>query len=149
MKNYPNEIIFEQYFPANISKDLQHILLDLIEKTVELSDSIYPINGITNGQLISLVLKASDDKDIIYMSGFYNIDIENRCLEGEIYLLDNKIYIDSLITRLGENILDSNKKYRSLDKFTILKTKINHESLCKSKLLKKSYPIIKQKVKKK
>jgi hypothetical protein len=34
MDNNQKDIIFEQYFPANITRENQLILLDLIEKTV-------------------------------------------------------------------------------------------------------------------
>jgi|GEM_PF-2670182 len=138
MENNQNDIIFEHYFPANITKEKQLILLDLIEKTVELSDTVYPIDGIKNGKLISMHLKKEDD-DIIYMSGFYNISKENRCLEGEIYIYNNKIYIDSLITRLGEIPSTDKKVYRCMDKFTILKTKIKHETICSNRIVKNSY----------
>ena len=67
-------------------------LLNLIEKTVELTDTVYPINGTKCGQLICMHLKKSNN-DIIYMSGFYSIGEENRCLEGEIYI-DNNNYSD-------------------------------------------------------
>ncbi len=69
---------------------------------------MYPIDGIKNGKLISMHLK-KEDNGIIYMSGFYKISKENRCLEGEIYTYNNKIYIDSIITRLGK-IPSSDKK---------------------------------------
>jgi len=146
MENNQNDIIFEHYFPANIPKEKQLILLDLIEKTVELSNTVYPIDGIKNGKLISLHLKKADD-DIIYMSGFYNIGKENRCLEGEIYIYNNKIYIDSLITRLGEIPISDKKVYRCMDKFTLLKTKINHETICSNKIVKTSYFKTKNKAK--
>jgi hypothetical protein len=81
------------------------------------------------------------------MSGFYNIGKENRCLEGEIYLYNNEVYIDSLITRLGEIPVSEKKIYRSMDKFTLLKTKINHETICSNKIIKNSYFKIKNKVK--
>jgi hypothetical protein len=57
MENNQSDIIFEQYFPANISREKQLFLLDLIEKTVELSDTVYPIDGIKNGKLINMHLK--------------------------------------------------------------------------------------------
>ena len=138
MDNNQNDIIFEHYFPANISKEKQLILLDLIEKTVELSDTVYPINGIKSGELISLHLKRKDD-GIIYMSGFYNISNENRCIDGEIYICNNKVYVDSVITRLGEIPACDKKVYRCLDKFTFFKAKINHETICSNRLLKNSY----------
>jgi hypothetical protein len=74
------------------------------------------------------------------MSGFYNISKENRCLEGEIYIYNNKIYIDSIITRLGEIPSSDKKVYRCMDKFTILKTKIKHETICSNRIIKNSYP---------
>ncbi len=146
MQNNQDDIIFEHYFPANMSKEKQLILLDLIEKTVELSDTVYPIDGMKSGKLISMHLKTVNH-DIIYMSGFYNISKENRCIEGEIYIDNNKIYIDSLITRLGEIPIGDKKVYRFIDKFTLLKTKINHETICSKKIVKKSYSIIKDKTK--
>ncbi len=146
MESNQNDIIFEHHFPANISREKQLILLDLIEKTVELTETVYPIDGIKRGKLIRMNLKKLED-NIIHMSGFYNIGRENRCLEGEIYLYNNKIYIDSLITRLGGIPSSDRKVYRILDKFTILKTKINHETLCGSELIKNSYPIIRETVK--
>ncbi len=138
MENNQKDIIFEQYFPANITREKQLILLDLIEKTVELSDTVYPIDGIKNGKLISMHLK-KEDNGIIYMSGFYKISKENRCLEGEIYTYNNKIYIDSIITRLGKIPSSDKKVYRCMDKFTILKTKINHETICSNRIVKNSY----------
>ena len=146
MQNNQDDIIFEHHFPTNIPKEKQLILLDLIEKTVELSDTVYPIDGIKNGKLISMYLKEAGD-DIIYMSGFYNIGKENRCLEGEIYIYNNKVYIDSLITRLGEIPSTDKKVYRFMDKFTLLKTKINHETICSNKIIKNSYSRIKNKTK--
>ena len=100
MKNKLDVLEFEHLFPANIPRETHLFILDLIEKTCELSDTVYPINGVKNGCLISLHLKNESD-NIIYMSGFFNIDKENRCIEGELYLEKNTIYIDSLITRLG------------------------------------------------
>jgi len=146
MQNSQDDIIFEHYFPANIPKEKQLILLDLIEKTVELSDTVYPIDGIKNGKLISMHLKKVKD-NIIYMSGFYNIGKENRCLEGEIYLYNNEVYIDSLITRLGAIPSSDKKVYRFIDKFTLLKTKINHETICSNKIIKNSYSKINNKTK--
>jgi hypothetical protein len=146
MENNQSDIIFEQYFPANISREKQLFLLDLIEKTVELSDTVYPIDGIKNGKLINMHLKKVND-DIIYMSGFYNIGKENRCLEGEIYLYNNKVYIDSLITRLGQIPISEKKMYRSMDKFTLLKTKIKYETICSNKIINNNYFKIKNKVK--
>lgn len=146
MENNQSDIIFEHYFPANIPRGKQLLLLDLIEKTVELSNTVYPIDGIMNGKLISMHLKKLND-NIIYMSGFYNIGKENRCLEGEIYLYNNEVYIDSLITRLGEIPTGDKKIYRTMDKFTLLKTKINHETICGNKKVKNSYSKTENKIK--
>ncbi len=146
MENNQEDILFEHYFPANIPKEKQLILLDLIEKTVELNDTVYPIDGTKNGKLISMHLKKVN-ADIIYMSGFYNIGKENRCLEGEIYIYNDKVYIDSLITRLGEIPSNEKKIYRLIDKFTLLKTKLNHETICSNKIVKKSYSKINNRVK--
>lgn len=148
MQNNQDDIIFEHHFPTNISKEKQLILLDLIEKTFELSDTVYPINGIKNGKLISMHLKEVDD-NIIYMSGFYNIGKENRCLEGEIYIYNNKVYIDSMITRLGQIPFNDKKVYRCMDKFTLLKTKINHETICSNRIVKNSYSKCENKTKSK
>lgn len=122
MQNYDNEIIFEKYFPTNLTKDKQQYILSLIEKTKEFTDNPYPLNGINTGTLISLNLKEANDS-IIHMSGFYYIGKENRCLEGEIYFVKNTIYIDSLITRLGDIPNNESKIYRNLDSFRIQKEK--------------------------
>lgn len=146
MKNKLDVLAFEHLFPANLPRELHLFFLDLIEKTCELSDTVYPINGIKKGNLISLHLKKDSD-NIIYMSGFFNIDKENRCIEGEIYLDKSTIYIDSLITRLGEIEANEKKIYRILDKFTILNKVIKHEIICGNSKKEYYYNKSKSKVK--
>ncbi len=132
MKNKLDVLVFEHHFPANIPRKIHLFLLDLIEKTCELNDTVYPINGVSKGSLVSLSLRKESD-DIIYISGFFNIDKENRCIEGEIYIDKNTIYIDSLITRLGDIKSDEKKVYRVLDKFTLLNKVIKHEIICSNR----------------
>jgi hypothetical protein len=143
MDNKSKEIIFEQNFSSNIPKRNQRVLLNLIKKISELTNTLYPINGVSSGELINLHMRLIN-KDVVYISGFYSVDVENRCIQGEIYTLKDKVYIDTLITRIGDMPNDQIKEYRTLDIFTKINSNIEHSFIINDSVLNNSTKVFKK-----
>lgn len=118
-------ILDEQKFPyIYMSLEERNQYLNIIRNCKDICDSENKVNDISKCEIIGMRL-IKEDNDIIF-NGMLKIGNENRTIEGRIFFDKNRIFVDSLITRVGME--KEHKIYTVLDEFKLEDTKIIRRS---------------------
>lgn len=118
-------ILDEQKFPyIYMSLEERNQYLNIIRNCKDICDSENKVNDISKCEIIGMRL-IKEDNDIIF-NGMLKIGNENRTIEGRIFFDKNRIFVDSLITRVGMET--EHKIYTVLDEFKLEDTKIIRRS---------------------
>lgn len=118
MSDYHKQILDEQKFPyENMSLEERNYFINILSNCKDICDSKYKVDNYSECEIVQLSLKK--DGDVINANGFLCIgknNIENRCIDANIYLNSNDILVEMQITRItSEDIVE----YTVFDKFTI------------------------------
>ena len=112
-------ILDEQKFPyEGMTLDERNYYLSIITNCKDVSDSKYKVDGESKGQIMNLYFRKTNNQ--IRINGFLKVGsktCENRCIDGYIFIYNNRILVDTHITRL---LSDGCIEYTVLDEFKII-----------------------------
>ena len=133
MNNLSKAVLDEHRFPyENMSLEERNSYLNILKHCKDICDSIYPVNGERKCQLCEIRLKKNNNK--ISLNGFLNIGLlENRYIDGYIFIEDSNIIVDTHITRLSQN---GTFEYTVFDEFQIVNGKLIRNSYYNSDMKK-------------
>lgn len=125
-------IIFEHNRIAseNMTEEERNIYIKVLENCKDICDTENKIGNVGKGEIIKGRLRKEDDK--VYFSAFvtyYDLESEireNRCVDGIIYLDNDRLLVDMHVERLC--IKDEHKTYMVLDKFYLENDRTVRES---------------------
>lgn len=116
----------EQNFPSEgMNTEQRNTYLNIIKHCKDICDSKFLVNDSSKCEIIEMRLKK--DGMQIKINGILNIGSEeNRCIDGYIFLYQNRTLVDTHITRLLSDgqILE----YTVLDEFKIINGKLIRNS---------------------
>lgn len=121
-----NVILDEQQFPyENMSLEERNHYLNILKQCKDICDSKYEVNGEKQCQLVNMRLKK--DAQQVSLNGTITIgQLENRCIDGYIFLEPSRIIVDMHITRLSPN--KELLEYTVLDEFKLQDGKLIRNS---------------------
>ena len=99
----------------NMSLDERDFCLEILNNCKDISDSNQKVDGIGKCEILAMSLEKLNG--VIKASGLLSISGENRSIEADIFIEDNRIIVDMLVTRLLAS--DKHIKYRVLDEFKV------------------------------
>ncbi len=112
------EIIFEQYFPAeNMSIDTRNLCLYLINSSKEVTSSPKVANPSKPFELVSMHLKR--DNQEVSFNGFISNGEENKFLDGRMIKLNEKYYMRTNVFRLHDSLDEEDKDYIVTEEFDL------------------------------
>lgn len=118
-------VLDEKKFPyEGMTLDERNSYLNIINHCKDVCDSIYKVNGISKCQILEMRFKKNGNQ--VRINGIMSIGtLENRCIDGFIFLEKDSIIVDALITRI---LKEGNFEYRVLDEFSIVDEKLVRKS---------------------
>ena len=112
------EILKEQLFPyLNMSIKERDFCIEVLRNCKDISDSNNKVDGTAKCDLVQMSFSKKDD-GIIHANGAISIGTkkpENRCIDADIFISNDSIIVDMLVTRLM--VEDKYKEYRVVDQF--------------------------------
>lgn len=109
-------ILDEQRFPfIGMSLEERNYYLNIISNCKDICDSENKVGNESKCDIVELHLKK--ENNVVSVNGSLVLGRECRFIEADIFINDNSILVDMLITRLGNQT--EHKKYRVTDEFKI------------------------------
>lgn len=111
-----DRIFDEQRFSyTGMSLEERNYYVNIINNCKDICDSENKVGNESKCDLIELHLKK--ENNIVSINGSLVLGSECRCIEADMFINDNNIIVDMLITRLGNQT--EHKKYRVTDEFRV------------------------------
>ena len=140
MTEHEKRILEEEHLNGiKMTNEEKHKYLDIIKKCKDISNTIYPVDNVTCGNVVEITF--INENNCISFNGSVNYSSknksENRTINGYIYLDNDKTVVDMFVTRL---CVKENNTYSVVDEFkdneikSFYNTDINHNYIKKENI---------------
>lgn len=117
--DYEDEIIFEENFPSeNMNIDVRNLCLALIGNSKELTASPRVVDPSEPFDIVTMHLNKKNN--IVFFNGLISSKVENKFIDGKIYVVNGKYYIKTNVYRLYEYLEDDDRDYNLEEEFELL-----------------------------
>ena len=123
--NIYDEVSKEKKFSyENITREQRDFCIHLLEHCKDVCDTENKINGVGKGNLIQVDFSKVGGP--INANGSFCVGKENRLMDADIYIRQNKVLVSMNVIRLG--YVGENKEYNVVDEFEIKDDKLIRKS---------------------
>ena len=114
--DYEDEILIEQYFPAeNMNDNTRNLCLSLINQSKEVTDSPRCIKSDEPFDIVSMNLYKKGN--MVSFNGFISNGKENKILDGRMATSNGKYYVKTNVYRLYEFLEEEERDYNLEEEF--------------------------------